>query len=78
MTHSRAGKGNIPTALNALYYGQRASAGLIITEATQVGRLRFSIAGIKVDFYYFSVLICKMWIVTQAAMMMSSILSQRR
>jgi N-ethylmaleimide reductase len=28
--------GNIPTALNAQYYAQRASAGLIISEATQV------------------------------------------
>jgi N-ethylmaleimide reductase len=28
--------GNIPTALNAEYYAQRASAGLIISEATQV------------------------------------------
>src|SRR5215510_11425414 len=36
LTRSRAAKGNIPTALNALYYAQRASAGLIISEATQV------------------------------------------
>ena len=28
--------GNIPTALNAEYYAQRASAGLIISEATQI------------------------------------------
>ena len=28
--------GNIPTALNAEYYAQRASAGLIVSEATQV------------------------------------------
>lgn len=28
--------GNIPTALNATYYSQRASAGLIIAEATQI------------------------------------------
>ncbi|WP_258316348.1 alkene reductase [Cylindrospermopsis raciborskii] len=28
--------GNIPTALNATYYQQRASAGLIISEATQI------------------------------------------
>lgn len=32
MTRSRAGKGDAPTEMNALYYGQRASAGLIITE----------------------------------------------
>lgn len=30
--------GNIPTALNAEYYAQRASAGLIITEATQISQ----------------------------------------
>lgn len=32
MTRSRAGEGDVPTEMNALYYGQRASAGLIITE----------------------------------------------
>jgi N-ethylmaleimide reductase len=36
LTRSRAAEGNVPTALNALYYAQRASAGLIISEATQV------------------------------------------
>src|ERR687888_891626 len=36
MTRNRAGPGNVPTRLNATYYAQRASAGLIITEATQV------------------------------------------
>ncbi|WP_437688216.1 alkene reductase [Sorangium sp. So ce176] len=36
MTRCRAGEGNVPTELNAVYYEQRASAGLIITEATQV------------------------------------------
>jgi N-ethylmaleimide reductase len=36
MTRNRAGRGNVPTPLNATYYAQRASAGLIITEATQV------------------------------------------
>jgi N-ethylmaleimide reductase len=36
MTRNRAGKGNVPTALNVEYYRQRASAGLIVTEATQV------------------------------------------
>lgn len=30
--------GNIPHALNALYYAQRASAGLIISEATQISQ----------------------------------------
>jgi N-ethylmaleimide reductase len=36
LTRSRAGPGNVPTPLSALYYAQRASAGLIISEATQV------------------------------------------
>src|SRR6476469_6833000 len=36
MTRNRAGKLNEPTELNARYYEQRASAGLIVTEATQV------------------------------------------
>jgi pimeloyl-ACP methyl ester carboxylesterase len=36
MTRNRAGKGNVPTILNATYHAQRASAGLLITEATQV------------------------------------------
>lgn len=36
MTRSRAGAGNVPTALMAEYYGQRASAGLIVSEGTQV------------------------------------------
>jgi N-ethylmaleimide reductase len=36
MTRNRAGPGNAPTALNATHYAQRASAGLIIAEASQV------------------------------------------
>lgn len=36
LTRNRAGEGNVPNALNATYYGQRASAGLIISEATQI------------------------------------------
>lgn len=36
LTRNRAGKGNVPGSLNATYYAQRASAGLIIAEATQV------------------------------------------
>ena len=36
MTRNRAGPGNVPVELNATYYAQRASAGLIISEATQV------------------------------------------
>jgi N-ethylmaleimide reductase len=37
MTRSRAQQpGDVPTQLNALYYSQRASAGLIVTEAAQI------------------------------------------
>ena len=36
MTRKRAGAGNVPTGMNALYYEQRGSAGLIVTEGTQV------------------------------------------
>ena len=36
LTRNRAGEGNVPRALNTLYYSQRASAGLIITEASQI------------------------------------------
>jgi len=36
MTRNRAGSGNVPQDLNTEYYRQRASAGLIITEASQV------------------------------------------
>jgi len=36
MTRNRAGEGNVPQPINAEYYAQRASAGLIITEATQI------------------------------------------
>ncbi len=39
LTRNRAGKGLVPSELAAEYYGQRASAGLIITEATQVSVL---------------------------------------
>ncbi|HEY9633307.1 MAG TPA: alkene reductase [Coleofasciculaceae cyanobacterium] len=36
LTRNRAGVGNVPRQLNATYYAQRASAGLIISEASQV------------------------------------------
>ncbi|MBW4562116.1 MAG: alkene reductase [Mojavia pulchra JT2-VF2] len=36
LTRQRAGEGNVPHQLNATYYAQRASAGLIIAEASQV------------------------------------------
>lgn len=38
MTRSRAADGEIATALMATYYSQRASAGLIISEGTQISR----------------------------------------
>jgi N-ethylmaleimide reductase len=38
LTRQRAGKGNVPHQLNAEYYVQRASAGLIIAEASQVSQ----------------------------------------
>ena len=38
LTRCRAGAGNVPTALNVNYYAQRASAGLIISEASQVSQ----------------------------------------
>ena len=36
MTRSRAAAGNVATALMAQYYAQRASAGLIVSEGTQI------------------------------------------
>ncbi len=36
LTRCRAGAGRVPVPLNAEYYAQRASAGLIISEATSV------------------------------------------
>ncbi|HTC05106.1 MAG TPA: hypothetical protein VK749_17000, partial [Xanthobacteraceae bacterium] len=36
MTRSRAVERNVPNPIAATYYAQRASAGLIVTEATQV------------------------------------------
>ncbi len=36
LTRNRAGSGLVPNELSATYYAQRASAGLIISEATQV------------------------------------------
>lgn len=36
LTRSRAAAGNVPHELNARYYAQRTSAGLIISEATQI------------------------------------------
>lgn len=38
LTRMRAGEGNVPTSLNATYYAQRATAGLIIAEGTAVSQ----------------------------------------
>jgi len=38
LTRSRAGAGDVPGPLNAQYYAQRASAGLIISEASQISQ----------------------------------------
>ena len=38
LTRSRAGHGDVPTALNAEYYVQRATSGLIISEATNISQ----------------------------------------
>lgn len=49
MTRCRAGAGGVPQPMNAEYYAQRASAGLLITEASQVsqqGSCHFSTPGI--------------------------------
>ena len=36
LTRNRAGEGNVPCELNVKYYAQRATAGLIVTEATPI------------------------------------------
>src|SRR3974390_3177047 len=38
MTRNRAGPGDVPGELNITYYVQRAGAGLIVTEGSQVSR----------------------------------------
>ena len=42
MTRSRALAGNVPNPLAAIYYAQRATAGLLITEGTQVSPQTFA------------------------------------
>src|SRR5689334_23824394 len=52
LTRNRAGDGNAPTHLNAEYYGQRASAGLIVTEGTApspVGQGYLNVPGLYTD-----------------------------
>src|SRR5262249_49269846 len=38
MTRNRACAGEVPGAISATYYAQRASAGLIVTEGTQISQ----------------------------------------
>lgn len=38
LTRNRAGQGFVPSELAAIYYSQRASAGLLISEATQISQ----------------------------------------
>ncbi|CAI1902858.1 N-ethylmaleimide reductase [Serratia marcescens] len=38
MTRSRAGAGDVATDMMAEYYAQRASAGLIVSEGTQISQ----------------------------------------
>ena len=46
LTRNRAGEGGVPQPLNATYYEQRASAGLIITEATPVSPMAHGYPGL--------------------------------
>lgn len=39
LTRNRAGEGNVPCELNVKYYEQRATAGLIVTEATPISAM---------------------------------------
>ncbi|MDP1657942.1 MAG: alkene reductase [Methylotenera sp.] len=39
LTRNRAGEGGVPQTVNVTYYAQRASAGLIITEATPISAM---------------------------------------
>lgn len=39
LTRNRAGEGNVPRNMNVTYYAQRASAGMIITEASPVSAM---------------------------------------
>jgi N-ethylmaleimide reductase len=39
LTRNRAGEGNVPSEMNVKYYEQRATAGMIITEATPISSM---------------------------------------
>lgn len=46
LTRNRAGEGGVPHAVNATYYAQRASAGLIVTEATPISAMAHGYPGL--------------------------------
>jgi len=46
LTRNRAGEGGIPHSVNATYYEQRASAGLIVTEATPISAMAHGYPGL--------------------------------
>lgn len=46
LTRNRAGEGGVPHAINATYYAQRASAGLIVTEATPISAMAHGYPGL--------------------------------
>ncbi len=47
LTRNRAAEGNVPHDLNVEYYAQRATAGLIITEGTQISARRPGISRLR-------------------------------
>lgn len=52
LTRNRAGAGGVPQAMNVIYYEQRASSGLIVTEATPISPMAHGypgLAGIYTD-----------------------------
>jgi N-ethylmaleimide reductase len=46
LTRNRAGEGGVPQPINVEYYAQRATAGLIITEATPISRMAHGYPGL--------------------------------
>ena len=46
LTRNRAGEGGVPHAINATYYAQRATAGLIVTEATPISAMAHGYPGL--------------------------------
>lgn len=46
LTRNRAGEGGVPQAINVEYYAQRATAGLIVTEATPISLMAHGYPGL--------------------------------